>query len=154
VSTQDLCQKQGFTRLPGYNFWIPDLGLITEDDYKPSTREAYQVGTIELARHAICAASSSIEKACEAMQDLQDVPTEIEEALFEIVDSLSSAHEILSVTKILSLRLGMLFPSPRNVSRMLRESFLRLRTLFPRSRVSYSLLWMGFRVPSVFFRAL
>lgn len=98
VAVQDLCRKQDFIRLPGYNFWVPDLGLITEDDYESSTREASQVNSIELACHAICAASTSLDKVSDAMQDFTGAPAEIEEALFDIVQSLSSAHRSLVVT--------------------------------------------------------
>ncbi|KAF5540085.1 hypothetical protein FNAPI_10626 [Fusarium napiforme] len=76
VAVQDLARKQDFTRLPGYDFWDPDLGLITEDDYEASTREASQIKSIELARHAI---------------------SEIEEALFDIVQSLSAARDALAI---------------------------------------------------------
>ncbi|KAF5968496.1 hypothetical protein FBULB1_10710 [Fusarium bulbicola] len=98
VAVQDLCRKQAFTRLPGYNFWAADLGLITEDDYELSTREASQVKSIELARHAICAASISLDKVSDAMQDFSDAPPEIEEALFDIIQSLSSSRDALVVT--------------------------------------------------------
>ncbi|KAF5601665.1 uncharacterized protein FSUBG_8030 [Fusarium subglutinans] len=98
VAVQDLSRKQAFTRLPGYNFWAADLGLITEDDYELSTREASQVKSIELARHAICAASISLDKVSDAMQDFSDAPPEIEEALFDIVQSLSSSRDALVVT--------------------------------------------------------
>ncbi|KAF5654664.1 hypothetical protein F25303_1314 [Fusarium sp. NRRL 25303] len=98
VAVQDLRRKQDFIRLPSYNFWVPDLGLITEDDFESSTREASQVNSIEIACHAICAASTSLDKVSDAMQDFTGAPAEIEEALLDIVQSLYSAYRSLVAT--------------------------------------------------------
>ncbi|KAF5597953.1 hypothetical protein FPCIR_3529 [Fusarium pseudocircinatum] len=127
--------------------------LITEDDYETSTREASQINSIELARHAICTASSSLDKVSDALQDLGDAPNGIEEALFDIFQSLSSARDALVVNHdTFAEAQGTLFVTMKSFEDA-QELIPKARMLFPTSRVSYSPPWMSFRVLSVSFRA-